>query len=216
MHQDDALAELVELADQGLGEFVGLLDLEIPGIDVGGEARDVPLAQVSEHLGRMTQVRETEERRDRGARHHAYRACALFDFVLGGFRAAFFHRRLQVCMRPGVAADGVAGREHLLQDFRVIGGVLADRKEGRPEALVGKRLEHRLGVVEPGAVVEGEHDLVVAQEIVVLEVLGAEARPSSGVDLDHAGNAHGIWIVAGDGRLCGGGGCRGWGRRALG
>ena len=98
-------------------------------------------------------------------------------------------------MRPGVRADGVAGRGHLLENFGMPAGVLADREEQRLGALVGQRLEHALGVARPRAVVERQHDLVVAQEVVGLEVLEAEAGAAGGVDLDHALDAERIRIV---------------------
>ena len=53
-------------------------------------------------------------------------------------------------MRPGVRADGVAGGRDLLEDFRMIGRVLADREEHRLGAFVRKRLEHRRRVVGHG------------------------------------------------------------------
>ena len=62
-------------------------------------------------------------------------------------------------------------------------------------AFVGQRLEHRRRG-RPRAVVEGQHDFVVAQEVVLLEMLEAEARAAGGVDLDGAGHAERIRIVA--------------------
>src|SRR5262249_44405678 len=60
----------------------------------------------------------------------------------------------------------------------------------------GERGEHRGGVLRPGAVVEGEHHLALAQEIMALEVLEAEAGASRGVDLDHPRDPQGIGIAA--------------------
>ena len=98
-------------------------------------------------------------------------------------------------MAPGVGADRVTGGGDLLQDFRVIGRVLADDEEGGLHALIGERLQHgRRG--RPRAVVEGEQHFVVAQEVVLLEMLEAEARTAGGVDLDRARNAERIRIVA--------------------
>ena len=69
--------------------------------------------------------------------------------------------------------------------------MLADREEDRLDAFGGQRLEHgRRG--RPRAVVEGQHDFVVAQEVVLLEMLEAEARTAGGVDLDRAGDAERI------------------------
>ena len=96
----------------------------------------------------------------------------------------------QVCEPTRVAARG-----DLPEDFRIVGGVLADREERRLDALVGQRLEHgRRG--RPGAVVEGQHHFLVAQEVVLAEMLEAEARTAGGVDLDRAGDAERVGIVA--------------------
>ena len=95
-------------------------------------------------------------------------------------------------MGPGVAADGVAGRDHLMEDFRVIGRVLADREEGRPQALIGERFEHRLGVVEPGSVVEGEHDLAGAKRKRGGKLLAADPGRSRRVDGKNAARSQRI------------------------
>jgi len=91
---------------------------------------------------------------------------------------------------------GVPGCGHLLEDARLVGGVQADREEDRLGAVRGERGEHRRGVLRPGAVVEGEHDLAFAQEIMALEVLEAEAGAARGVDFDHPRDTQGIGIAA--------------------
>src|SRR5262245_9784396 len=48
----------------------------------------------------------------------------------------------------------------------------------------------------PGAVIEGEHDFFVAQEIVRLEVLEPEPRAAPGVDFNCARDPECVWIVA--------------------
>src|SRR6185369_16583693 len=57
--------------------------------------------------------------------------------------------------------------------------------------------QHRGRVDRPRTVIEGQHDLLVGEEIELLEVLEAEAGTAGGVDLDHAGNAEGVRIGAG-------------------
>jgi hypothetical protein len=47
------------------------------------------------------------------------------------------------------------GFKHLPEDFGVVARMLADRGEGRLDALVGQRLEHGPGIVEPRPVVKG-------------------------------------------------------------
>src|SRR5581483_8432827 len=106
--------------------------------------------------------------------------------------------------RPSVRADGMAAFGDLLEDLRIIGGVLADREERRLHTLVGQRLEHRRGG-RPRAIVEGQNHLVVAQEVVLLEVLEAEAGTAGGVDLDRAGDAQRVGIGAFRGSDRGGG-----------
>ena len=59
---------------------------------------------------------------------------------------------------------------------------------------LGKRSEHCRGVLRPGAVVEGEHDLAFAQKIMALEVLESEAGAAGGVDLDNSRHAQSVWI----------------------
>jgi hypothetical protein len=79
----------------------------------------------------------------------------------------------------------VPGGRHLLENCGLIGGMQADREENRLGAVCGEGGEHRLRILGPGAIVEGEHYLAFAQEIMALEMLEPEARAPGGVDLDH-------------------------------
>ena len=101
----------------------------------------------------------------------------------------------QILVAPGVRADGVARGGDLLEDAGLIGGVQADREEDRLGAVRLQRREHGRGVLRPGAVVEGQHDLAFAQEVVALEMLEAEAGAAGGVDLDDARHAECIGIA---------------------
>ena len=80
-------------------------------------------------------------------------------------------------MRPGVRTDGMAGGENLLEDFGIIGSVFSDREENASRAFVGQRLEDGGRVLRPRAVVKGQHDFLVAQEIQLLEMLEAKSGP---------------------------------------
>ena len=93
-------------------------------------------------------------------------------------------------------ADGMPGRGYLLEDAGLVGGMRADREEDRLGAMRGERGEHCRGVLGPRAVIEGEHDLAFAQEIMALEVLEAEAGAAGGVDFDHPRDAQGIGVAA--------------------
>ena len=91
----------------------------------------------------------------------------------------------------------MAGCGDLPQDVGVPHGVLADGEEDAGGAFVGQRLQHGRGVHRPWAVVEGQHDFLVGQEIQLLEMLEAESRPAGGVDFDHPADAERIGIGAG-------------------
>ena len=173
----------------------GVARLEVEGVEVAGEHRDVAGAEIGHHFRRMLQRREAEERRGRNAAKRPFhRAEAFFDLFL----ALVFGQLLvgQGGVRPGVRSDGVAGRENLLEDFRIVGRVLADRKENAGRAFVRQRLQHRGRIDRPRAVVERQHHFMVAQEIELLEMLEAEARSARGVDFDDAGDAERIGIGA--------------------
>ena len=75
----------------------------------------------------MLQRREAEECAGETPPSAHFTALIFFDLVL----ALLFGQLLvgQRRMRPGVRPDGVAGRQNLLQDFRIIGGVFADEKK---------------------------------------------------------------------------------------
>src|SRR5262249_61337180 len=97
----------------------------------------------------------------------------------------------------GMVADRNAGRDHLLGDLRMPGRMLADLEEGRFQAFVGQCLEHGWRVTRPRTVVEGQEDFLVAQEVILLEMLEAEARTASSIDLHDSGQAYAAGLVAG-------------------
>ena len=74
-----------------------------------------------------------------------------------------------------------------------------------------ERREHGRGVLRPGAVVEGQHDLAFAQEVVALEMLEAEARTAGGVDLHGPCDAQRIRVAGHETGLAAGGGGAGAG-----
>src|SRR5882757_2796167 len=80
-------------------------------------------------------------------------------------------------------------RSDLLQDFRVVHCMLADRKEHRLGAFVRERFQHRRRVDGPGTIIEGQHHFLVLQEVVLLKMFEAETRSAGCVDLDNASNA---------------------------
>ena len=74
----------------------------------------------------------------------------------------------------------------MLGDFGVPHRVLANLEERGLEAIVCERLEHRRRVVRPRAVVESQYNFLIVQEIVLFEMLEAEAGTTCGVDLNNA------------------------------
>jgi len=70
-----------------------------------------------------------------------------------------------------MGADHVPSGRHLLENCGLIRGMQADREENRLGAVCGERGEHRLRILGPGAIVECEHYLAFAQEIMALEML---------------------------------------------
>ena len=157
---------------------------------------DVAAAEIGHHLGRMLQRREAEERRRRlAAEGPLHRAEAFFDFILALLLGQLLVDERRV--RPGVRSDRMTGRHHLLEDFGIVGGVLADREEDAGGAFIRERLQHGGRVHRPWAVVEGQHHFLVAQEVELLEMLEAETGAAGGVDLDGAADAERVGIVAG-------------------
>jgi hypothetical protein len=142
----------------------------------------------------VPQGRKAEEWSSRlVAKRDAHRRNALLDFV-----DPFLLAQLgQVLVRPGVRSDGMPGSSHLLHDFGMPSGVLSDRKKDCLGALLGERLEHSRRMTRPRAIVEREHDFLVAQEVIGLEVLKTEARAAGGVDFDNPRHAERVRIIAG-------------------
>ena len=91
--------------------------------------------------------------------------------------------------------DGVPGCGYLLEDAGLIRGMQADREEDRFGAVRGECGKHRLSVLRPGPIVEGQHHLTFAKEIMALEVLESEAGAAGGIDLDHTADPQSVGIA---------------------
>jgi len=74
--------------------------------------------------------------------------------------------------------------------------VFADLEECRLGTVVLQRLEHHRRVSRPGAVVEGQSDFLIAQEIILFEMLSSECRATCRIDLNHSRQPERVGIIA--------------------
>ena len=144
VHQDDALAVLLQLGHDRFDYLLGLTHLEVKRVQICGEDADVSRAEISQQFRGVPQGREAKERRFRLAERHANRANALLDLFFGLIRRQF----RQIRMRPCVRTNRMPRRSNLLEDFRMPNGMLAYREEYSFSALFRQRLEY--GCVLPG------------------------------------------------------------------
>src|SRR5512139_2494391 len=93
-------------------------------------------------------------------------------------------------------ADCMSRGDYLFEDFWMPHSVLADGKEQSLGALICKRFEDRLCISGPWAVVESQHHLAFAKEIVSLELLETETWAARGIDLNDTRDAERIRILA--------------------
>jgi len=71
----------------------------------------------------------------------------------------------------------------------------ADREKDRLSAVRSKRGKHRLRVLRPGPIVEGQHHLTFVKKVMGFEMFEAKAGATSGVDLDHTANPQSVGIT---------------------
>src|SRR5438552_10173518 len=95
-----------------------------------------------------------------------------------------------------MAADRHSGGSELFSQIRAPTRVFADLKECRLGAAVLQRLEHHRRVSRPGAVVECQSDFPIAQEIILLEMLGSERRAACRIDLNDPREPERVRIIA--------------------
>ena len=61
VHEDDALAVLLQLRHNRGNYLLGLAHLEVKRVHIGGEDADVSCAEISQQFGGVPQGREAEE-----------------------------------------------------------------------------------------------------------------------------------------------------------
>src|SRR6516162_2235411 len=95
-----------------------------------------------------------------------------------------------------MAADRHSGGSELSGQIGAPSRVFADLKECRLGAVVLQRLEHHRRVARPGAVIEGQGDFLIAQEIILLEMLSSERGATCRIDLNDSREPERVGIVA--------------------
>src|ERR1700722_12401888 len=97
-------------------------------------------------------------------------------------------------MRPSMRADRMSCCSNLLEDFRVPHRMFADGEEQRLGALRLQGFEDGWRIAGPRTVIEGQHDFVVAKEVVCFKLLGSEAGASGRVYFHSPRHAKRVWI----------------------
>src|SRR5690242_4378669 len=83
MQQDDALSEFVELLHRHVNDGLRIACLEVEGVEIAGEYRNVAFAEIGYHFRRMLQRGEAEERGWRNtAQGPLHRTETFFDLFL--------------------------------------------------------------------------------------------------------------------------------------
>src|SRR5207248_9381647 len=95
-----------------------------------------------------------------------------------------------------MAADRHSGSSELFSQIGSPSRVFADLEERRLGAVVLQRLEHHRRVSRPRAIVEGQSDFLIAQEIILLEMLGSERRATSRIDRKYSREPERVGLVS--------------------
>src|SRR4029077_7042347 len=153
VHQDNALAVLLQTRHYRGDYLLGLTDLEVERVHISGEDADVACAEIRKQFGGVPQGRKAEEWSFGLAQRHADCADALLDLIL-----SLVGRQLrEIGMRPSVGANCVPCGSHLLENLRMPHGMLADREEQRLGALRCQRLEYGWRIAGPWTIVESQN-----------------------------------------------------------
>src|SRR3974377_265394 len=100
-----------------------------------------------------------------------------------------------------MAADRHSGGSELFSQIGTPSRVFADLEECRLGAVVLQRLEHHRRVSRPWAIVEGQSDFLIAQEIILFEMLGSKRGATRRIDLNHSRQPERVGIIARSNRL---------------
>ena len=95
----------------------------------------------------------------------------------------------------GVVAKAMPLGELAPRQLRMRDNVAADQEEGGEHAFVLERIENSRRGGGPGAVVEGEHQLLGLQRQGRRELFAADARRAGGIDREHTFGAERVWVA---------------------
>ena len=187
VQQDDAFAFLVETFGQQLQLLLRCHGIPVARPQVGSEHGDPARLQTGQQRGCRGKAGKAEKGRGRNAA-----ARAIQRHFIGGDTAVDFLQRLRLtdlvegAMGPCVVADAMAARGDLLDDGRICFGIPADQEKRRLHAFGGKGSQNFRCGGGKGAVIEGQHNLLVRQRQGLREALEADAGKRLRVHGHHA------------------------------
>jgi hypothetical protein len=204
VQQHDAAPDLGDAGEEELQLGLRRHRQPVAGPDIGAEHDDAAgLHPVEQRLARG-KTGKAEERRGRLAPRLAISrqfvtGDAAIDLGLGLVQRQVVEQR----MRIGVMAERMAFRQSPPGDLRMCVDIAAEQEEGGADAFRLQGVEHPRRGCRPGAVVEGQHQFLVAQRQGVGEVLAADPGGASGIDGQHPFGAERIVIARTRLRRCG-------------
>src|SRR3974390_3012743 len=95
-----------------------------------------------------------------------------------------------------MAADRHSGGGEFFGQIGSPSRVFADLEKCRLGAVVLQRLEHHRRVSRPRPIVERQSDFLIAQEIILFEMLGSECRATRRIDFNDSREPDRIGIIA--------------------
>ncbi len=194
VQQQHALALMLEALERARQHLLGPDAGPVVGREVCAPDHDAPRRQIGFHLGSVAEAGETEERRNllRILQRRTDRVDALVNVGLHVGDRKLPELR---CVRLRMGADRMPFALDAAEHRRIGMRHAADDEEGRLHALRCQGVEHLAGVGRQRTVVEGEHDLVVAQRQGLGILHGADAAMLGRIDHDGAAGPERVRIA---------------------
>jgi len=188
--QDDAPAGCLQPIGDQLQLPTGGHQPPVAGPEVGTEYHDAARLQEVEGRRPRFEVGKAKERRARHiGRDTMKRRFDRLDATVDFLRYLVGRDLRQVAVAPGMVSDGVASGSDPAHQRRMFLGRLADQEERRLHALRGQRCQRLLGRSRRWAVIESQHDLMIAERQRLWEVFQPDPRRRGGIDGEYARRA---------------------------